>query len=82
MKQEGGSTTDCLIKPARRGNDMEIMFKGTTKLQPSPKKFDISTFHFGDGGPAEISLAQLQSFNDYDRVTVNIKVLTTTILQK
>ena len=62
------------VQPARRGTDMEIMFKGTTKLKPSPKKFDISTFHFGDEGPAEISLAQLY----YNRVTVNIKVLSST----
>ena len=45
--------TDCQIKPARRGTDMEIMFKATTKLKPSPMKFDVSTFHFGDEGPAE-----------------------------
>lgn len=77
-KKEPVQLTDCQIKPARRGSDMEIMFKGTTKLHPSPKKFDISTFHFGGDGPAEINLAQLQSFNDYDRVTVNIKVLTAT----
>ena len=76
-KREPVQLTDCQIKPARRGNDMEIMFKGTTKLQPPPKKFDISTFYFSDEGPAEISVAQLESFNDYDRVTVNIKVMTT-----
>ena len=77
-KKEPVQLTDCQIKPARHGNDMEIMFKGTTKLHPSPKKFDTSTFHFGGEGPAEIDLAQLQSFNNYDRVTVNIKILTIT----
>ena len=77
-KREPVQLTDCQVKPARRGTDMEIMFKGTTKLKPSPKKFDISTFHFGDEGPAEINLAQLHSFKDYDRITVNIKVLSST----
>ena len=51
---------------------MEIMIKGTTKLK------EMSAFHFGDEGLAEITIAQLHSYNEYDRVTANIKVLTST----
>ena len=62
---------DCEVKQARRGNNMEIMLKANTKLEQSPKKFNIE---FHDDTPLQITLVSLPSTNVYQRVTVNVKV--------
>ena len=69
------SLEDCEIKPARRGSKMEIMLKGTTKLNKSPKKIKISTLEYDIDSPTTITLDQLKSTNAYEKVIVNIKVL-------
>lgn len=40
--KEALQLSDCEIKQARRGSNMEIMLKGTTEIKASPRKFKIS----------------------------------------
>ena len=55
----------CEIKQAQRGEKMEVMLKGSTKVLKSPKKFDVSNLDFKDDGPVSISLAHINSYNVY-----------------
>ena len=73
--KEAVQLQDCEIKQARRGDKMEVMLKGSTQVLKSPKKFDVSNLDFKDDGPVSISLAHIDSYNIFDRVTVNVKIL-------
>ena len=41
-KKQSIRLDDCEVKQARRGNKMEIMLKGTTTINVSPKIFDMT----------------------------------------
>ena len=64
---------ECEIKQARRGSNMEIMLKGTTQIKVSPRKFEVSKTDLDDDTPSEVELANIDSLNVYNRVTVNVK---------
>ena len=75
QKREPVQLSDCQIKPARRGHDMEVMLKNTTIIHESPKKMSVSSIEFEDNTPATILLDQLQHKSLYELVTVNVKVV-------
>ena len=56
---------DCEVKAARRGDKFESILKNDTKLQTSPKKFDLSKMAFDNaigGGPVEfVNLIDVES---------------------
>ena len=64
---------DCEVKQARSGGKMEILLKGSTKIQQSPNKFDVALAEFEDEVPTTITLSELPEKNVYDRVTVKAK---------
>ena len=66
---------DCEIKQARWGEKMEIMLKGSTQVLKSPNKFDVSSLDFKDDGPVRFKIADIDSYNVFDRVSVNVKVI-------
>ena len=53
---------DCKIKPARRGQGMEVMLKSTTEsdIKESAKEINMSSFNFDDL-PTTISLQDLST---------------------
>ena len=57
---------------------MEVLLKGSTKLNASPRKFAIPPLEFEDDNPKEISLDHLASIDVFERVTAMVKVLTST----
>ena len=62
---------DCEVRHARRGQSMEILLKGSTKISMSPRKFEFSNILIQE----EITpLSDLESKGVYDRVSVHIKV--------
>ena len=61
--------SDCQLKEARRGNQMEVLLKGSTKLNASPRKFAIPPLQFEDDNPKEISLDHLAPIDVFERVT-------------
>ena len=54
---------------------MEIMLKTSTSIIQSPKKFNISDPDFGEH---TIPLSELESKEEYERVSVKVKVIATT----
>jgi len=67
---------DCEIKQARSGVKMEIMLKGQTTISESAKTFDVASIDFEDDSPSSVTLSELDSTNIWDRVSVDVKVLT------
>lgn len=53
---------------------MELLLKGSTKIQQSPKKFDVPQAKFVDDGPMNITPSKLPEMKVYDRVTVKVDV--------
>ena len=68
-KQQPIQLDDCEIKKARRGPRMEIMLKGSTAITSSPQTESV---HLEE---EPILLKELESKEDYEKVSVNIKVL-------
>ena len=57
---------------------MEVMLKGSTTIGDSPKKFAISRLDFENNTPTNITLSEFESTDTFERVSVNVKVYTTT----
>ena len=55
---------------------MEIMLKGQTTISESAKTFDVASIDFEDDSPSSVTLSELDSTNIWDRVSVDVKVLT------
>ena len=66
---------DCVIKDSRHGVGYDIMLKSNTKITSSPKKLDMDTITSSTLQSKPITLDTLFSLHQYERVTVNIKVL-------
>ena len=70
-KKQAVKLEDCEVRHARRGQNMEILLKGSTKIGTSPKKFDYSNIPIDD----EITLlSDIESKGVFDRVSVRVKV--------
>ena len=55
---------------------MEIMLKGQTTISESAKTFNMARIDFEDDSPSSVTLSELDSTNIWDRVSVDVKVLT------
>jgi len=55
---------------------MEIMLKGQTTISESAKTFNMARIDFEDDSPSSVTLSELDSANIWDRVSVDVKVLT------
>jgi len=55
---------------------MEIMLKGQTTISESAKAFDVASIDFEDDSPSSVTLSKLDSTNIWDRVSVDVKILT------
>ena len=67
-KKQAVKLEDCKVRHARRGQKMEIVLKGSTKIGASPKKFDFSNILIED----EITPpSDVESKGVYDRVSVH-----------
>ena len=67
---------DCEIKNALRGIGMDVIMKSSTKISPSPKKFNIPAVEFGAADePKSITLDKIDEMDIYQRVSVTVKVL-------
>ena len=62
---------DCQIKKAKRGSNMELVLKRTTAICSSPKKFKVEL----KGEDETILLEELKKKEEYERVSVKVKVL-------
>ena len=70
-KKQPIQLNDCEARPARRGQKMEILLKGSTKISVSPKKFDFSNIFIEE----EVTpLIQIESKSIYDCITIHVKV--------
>ena len=70
-KKQAVKLDDCEIRHARRGQKMEIVLKGNTKIGMSPKKFDFANILIED---EIIPLSGIESKGVFDRVSVRVKV--------
>ena len=70
------SIQDCQAKLARRGDKIELLLKGSTKIKASSKTFDIpwQEFDLMEPPTREISLSEIQTAEVYERVTAAVKV--------
>ena len=70
-KKQPVKIDDCEVRQARRGQMMEIVLKGCTKIVMSPKKFDFANILVDE----DITpLSNIESKGVYDRVSVHVKV--------
>ena len=67
---------NCEVKPARQGEGYEVMLKTSTLIKQSPKKLDVASL-MADIATASktITLLSLESLDEFQKVTVNIKVV-------
>ena len=72
-KKEPARLINCEVKPAREGNTMEIMLKKFTEITSSPKKIAIP--EDVPSTPNVIKIIDLPSINNFQRVSVDIKVV-------
>ena len=78
-KKEAIQLSDCEIKKARRGEKMEVVLKGSTTISGSPKKIQVSSVDFEDDKPVVLTLQELQSTDEYEKVSIEVKVIKVTI---
>lgn len=77
-KRETIQLTDCEIKKARRGDEMEVLLKSTTKITKSSKEFVIPEAEFSENEPKNIILSELGEMEEYQTVNVKVKVISVT----
>ena len=67
---------NCEVKSSRYGEGYEVMLKGGTHIKESPKKMDVPALMVGMTiTPRSITLGDLPQTENYEKVTVKIKVL-------
>ena len=67
--------TDCEVKKARRGEDMEVLLKSSTKITKSKRIFNIPEAEFKDNEVKDVLVAEIVEFKEYQKVNVNVQVL-------
>ena len=75
-KNIAGALETCEAKSARQGEGYEVMLKTSTLIKQSPKKLDVASL-MADIATAfkTVTLSSLESLDDFQKVTVNIKVV-------
>ena len=66
---------DCEAKQPWRGDKLELLLKGTTKIMESPKKIDVPRQEVDSSRAITITLSQLQETDVYERVDITVKVI-------
>lgn len=66
---------NCEVKPARQSEELQIVMRSSTRVQASPKKFDIDCKDVSRNIADQISLSGLDDKNTFDRVSLAAKVL-------
>ena len=67
---------NCQIKESREGNKMEVMLKSNTQILQSDKIIDHSSIDSDDvNTPAFITLSELPTTQNFQRVSVTVKVI-------
>ena len=67
---------NCQVKESREGNKMEVMLKGNTIIVESEKDINKSLLDCEDvNTPAFITLSQLLTTQNFQRVSMNVKVI-------
>ena len=74
VKKQPIQLTDCEVKRARRGDQMELLLKTTTAIHGSPKKIEVLSAYFEDNKTRVITLEGLQVIDTYSRMTADVKV--------
>lgn len=65
--------TDCLIQKNKYKSCLEIILRSHTKIEPSTSEFNVTDLE--TAGSSTILLNQMHEFSDYQRVTMNVKVM-------
>ena len=66
---------DCVLKHSRQGQGYDVMLKSNTQIKSSSKKLDMGTIMSSTMESKPITLDTLNTLPQYDKVTVNVKVL-------
>ena len=74
-KRQPVRLNDCEMKHARRGEQMEVLLKGSTSISQSPKKIKVNSVDFETSTPTLMTLHELHTTESNERVTVRVKVL-------
>ena len=76
MKNIPVELTNCEVKPSRQGEGYEVMLKNATQIKQSPEKLDVASLRADTGTTTKtVDVASLDSLEEFQWVTVNIKVL-------
>ena len=69
---------DCEVKKARHGQGYEVLLKSSTQIKESPKKLDaLSLKDDATDTSKPISLEELQAIDNYEKITVLVKAMST-----
>ena len=66
--------SNCELKKARQGDEMEVLLKKFTKISESPKKINIPDSTV-DTAPPVIQLRQLSTLQAFQKVNVDVRVV-------
>lgn len=58
-KRQPVKPSDCEIKQARQGDQMEVLLKGNTSIGESPKKIEVESVDFESNKPTLVTLYEL-----------------------
>lgn len=72
-KKEAMSLVNCKDRSSKWGPQLEVTMHGNTEVQKSPTTFDVATLV--TSASTEIGLDQLQGLQNYQKVTVRVKVV-------
>ena len=67
--------TNCEVKHSRQGQSYDIMLKSNTQIKKSPKKIDMDAIMASTLESKPITLDALPTLPQYEKVSVNVKVL-------
>ncbi len=66
-KRQPVKLSDCEIKQARRGDQMEVLLKGNTSIDKSPKTIEVQSVEFESNEPTLVTLYELPSIEDHKK---------------
>ena len=73
-KEKSVSLQNCQVKHGRNSDELEIILKSSSRIQPSPKKIVVNEMLKRAENP-QITLDALPMKSVYDKVTLNAKVI-------
>ena len=67
--------SDCVVKLSSQGEGYDVMLKSNTQIRKSSRKLDMETIMASTLDCKPITLDMLQTLAQYEKVSVNVKVL-------